>query len=165
MRRAERLIDLSREHHGALSLARRLRQVADTPASVEALATTVAQAWAELERHFAEEETDLLSELERFGELGLGARLRAEHLELRRLARNSAAWAILVRFGMLLEAHVRFEERELFPALERHWNASTQPADLTADVATKPTRKIVLAAGLGRTASDARPRISTYITT
>ena len=160
MRRAERLIDLSREHHGALSLARRLRQVADTPASVEALAKTVAQAWAGLERHFAEEEADLLSELERFGELGLGARLRAEHLELRRLARNPAAWAILARFGMLLEAHVRFEERELFPALERHWNG----AALTAGAATQPTRKIAVAAGLGRTASDARPHLSTYVT-
>lgn len=127
MRRAERLIDLSREHHGALSLARRLRQ-ADTPASVEALATTVAQAWAGLERHFAQEEADLLSELERIGELGLGARLRAEHLELRRLARNPASRANLVRFGMLLEAHVRFEERELFAALERHWNGAAQPA-------------------------------------
>ena len=128
MRRSERLIDLSREHHGALSLARRLRQVADTPASVEALAKTVAQAWAGLERHFAEEEADLLSELDSIGELGLGARLRAEHLELRRLAGNATARASLLRFGMLLEAHVRFEERELFPALERHWNGVAQPA-------------------------------------
>lgn len=128
MRRAERLIDLSREHHGALSLARRLRQVTDTPASVEALAQTVAQMWSGLERHFAQEEMDLLGELERIGELGLAARLRAEHLELRRLARNPTARAILVRLGMLLEAHVRFEERELFPALERHWNGVAQPA-------------------------------------
>jgi hemerythrin-like domain-containing protein len=95
---------------------------------VGALAQTVAQAWAGLERHFAEEETDLLSELERVGELGLAARLRAEHLELRRLARKATARASLVRFGMLLEAHVRFEERELFPALERHWIGAAQPA-------------------------------------
>ncbi|MBX3671186.1 MAG: hemerythrin domain-containing protein [Rhodocyclaceae bacterium] len=164
MRRAERLIDLSREHHGALSLARRLRRVADTPASVEALAKTVTQAWAGLGGHFAREEMDLLSELERFGELGLGARLRAEHLELRRLARNPAAWATLVRFGMLLEAHVRFEERELFPALERHWSGAPKPAELIAEAATKPTRKIAVAAGLGRTASDPRPHLSTYFT-
>jgi hypothetical protein len=64
---------------------------------------------------------------------------------------------------MLLEAHVRFEERELFPALERHWNGSAQPADLTA-VPTKPTRKMVLAAGLGRAVSDARPHLPTHIT-
>jgi hypothetical protein len=52
------------------------------------------------------------------------SRLKSEHIELRRFlsdatdARPQEMRAALARFADLLERHVRWEERELFPALE-----------------------------------------------
>jgi hypothetical protein len=52
-------------------------------------------------------------------------RLKSEHEELRRLVEQARSGrppegrAALVRFADLLERHVRWEERELFPALEQ----------------------------------------------
>ena len=45
------------------------------------------------------------------------------------------------------------------------WDFHDFPGRFPVDVVeVVPDRKIVLAAGLGRTASDARPHLSTYIT-
>lgn len=122
MRRDPRLIRYSQEHHAALRLARMLIQVdqggGDTPAEVSA---AIADARDDLERHFAEEERELIPQLRAVGESGLIARLQAEHLALAPLLRSPPAGKPLGHLGRLLEAHVRFEERELFAALQRHW--------------------------------------------
>jgi tellurite resistance-related uncharacterized protein len=109
MKRATGLVSLSRDHHRALVLARALRRP-DAPAPADVV--------EELEPHFAVEEAELVPRaIERGGALAeLGARLLAEHAALR--AETDPA-----RLGDLLEAHVRFEERELFPALERELGA------------------------------------------
>ena len=127
MRRSERLIELSREHHDALSLARRLRNAGDSPAELTALAQVVMHEAVTLERHFAEEERSFVVARDGCAEARLLAQLEDEHRQLRDLlAGVRAERNVLMRLGLLLEAHVRFEERELFPALERHWAA--QPA-------------------------------------
>lgn len=105
MHRARGLVSLSRDHHRALVLARQLG--GETPPAL-------ADALAELEPHFVVEEAELLPRaLAHGGEAAsLAERMRREHGELR--AENDPR-----RAATLLEAHVRFEERELFPALER----------------------------------------------
>src|SRR5574337_260439 len=122
MRRDPRLIHFSQEHHAALRLARMLAQVGentgDLPAAVSA---AIEEARDDLERHFAEEERELIPQLHAFGESALIARLQAEHAALDPLLRNTADGLAFGRLGRLLEAHVRFEERELFMALQRHW--------------------------------------------
>ena len=71
MKRTSRLLALSREHHTALKLARRL--AIDPAAEVPALVAGVVIAERPvLLGHFAEEERDLLPELLRFGEQALG---------------------------------------------------------------------------------------------
>lgn len=108
MKRDPRLRGLSSEHHAALGWARRLQSRSTTPAEL------AARFEAELTAHFAIEERLLAPALREAGETGLADRLVREHRALRAAAEAGDAPA----FGRLLEAHVRFEERELFPRCE-----------------------------------------------
>lgn len=125
MKRSEELAELSREHHTALSLANRARQTAagGDGAAVAGMAAQVRERFgAELLPHFREEEDWLLPALAEAGETPLVERTLADHGELVRLAEALAVpdAAVLGAFGEALTAHVRFEERELFPAAEAH---------------------------------------------
>lgn len=136
MRRDDRLIELSREHHTALKLARQLQRGA---ASKEAGARAVASLQAlrgELEHHFSDEETRLLPMLREAGESRIADRLCEDHRELRALMDAPETPDAQERLGKLLEAHVRFEEREMFPYVERLWAAQAAAPDTQA-----PTRK------------------------
>lgn len=120
MKRDPRLRDLSDDHHQALVLARRATNAADADD-----ATTCKDVWAdamrrfaaELEPHFAIEETLLLPAMELAGERDLAERTRLEHAQLRTLVRDvqQPMAARLRAFGIALRDHVRFEERLLFP--------------------------------------------------
>ncbi len=112
MRRDPRLIPLSREHHAALRLARAL--IGGTGVA------TLAQMRPELQAHFDEEERDLLPVLRAAGEHALVRRLLAEHEQLMHLFDAAEAGQRCAEAGEALIAHVRFEEREMFPAVERH---------------------------------------------
>lgn len=123
LQRHPTLQPLSREHFGGLVLVRRLREAAggDEPAR-HAAARLLAEVWStELEGHFADEERlvgPLVCDHDR-------VRLIEEHRSLERhaaMARDtasppSAEW--LEETAALLERHIRWEERELFPAAER----------------------------------------------
>ena len=124
MKRSEALAGLSRDHHEALAVALRLRRVDG------ATATDARERFTEYfeprgRRHFDLEESVLGPEIgELPGGAQLFARLLTEHEQLRALgATVSAGQATLDemhRLGEELTAHVRFEERELFPLLENH---------------------------------------------
>lgn len=129
MKRHPQLQDLSREHHGALKLARAARHAAESgnAEDVAALARRVVQRFAaELDPHFRVEESGILVALARAGETALVQRTLKEHAELRALASafstaeaaESTEAVMLSRFGDLLASHVRFEERELFEAAQ-----------------------------------------------
>ena len=108
MKRDARLIGLSSEHHHALVLARR--------ATRNELTLDEAQRRfdEELAPHFPTEEQILLPALRSAGAVELADRTRAEHVEIR----AALGRADLAELGRLLTEHVRFEERELFPACE-----------------------------------------------
>ncbi|MCA9530129.1 MAG: hemerythrin domain-containing protein [Myxococcales bacterium] len=119
MQRDRRLTGLSSEHHQSLVIARRLvrESGAWTAADGEEFAARFA---AELEPHFRVEEQVLLPALREAGEVALVARTEADHAFFRaklpavRAGDGAAARALGERLG----DHVRFEERELFPACE-----------------------------------------------
>lgn len=124
MKRSPFLQPLSREHHTALSLARACERAAQSGDAAQIAATSrrVVMAFpAELDPHFQVEETALLPRLQHAGSETLVRRTLDDHARLRalrdRVGREDAA--ALAEFGALLAAHVRFEERELFPAIER----------------------------------------------
>ena len=118
MKRIAALRDLSDDHHGALVVARRCVQSASSgdAARAEAVWREVRADFArQLEPHFEIEERLLLPALEAIGEQARADRIREDHASLRALARlASPSPAQLERFGRALEAHVRFEERDVF---------------------------------------------------
>lgn len=121
MKRSQELIALTREHHHALVLARRAIVAPRGSAAARELAAALPRIFAsELELHFLIEEQKLLPPMRDAGEHARVARTLDEHRRLRALAQAIGAGdtACLASFGLLLEAHVRFEERDLFPCAE-----------------------------------------------
>jgi hemerythrin-like domain-containing protein len=128
MKRHPALVPLSHDHHHALVEARRLRRAADSPESV-AVATAFLRFFADdTVRHFREEEELLFPsvvEFEEARELLVQAllehqRLHALTAQLQHSVTTGGAVDDLMReLGDLLEAHVRLEERQLFPLIER----------------------------------------------
>ncbi len=72
----------------------------------------------ELEPHFRVEEQWLLPPLAEAGEDGLVARTNEDHRALRAWIAEPADSTRMAAFADRLEAHVRFEERDLFPRAE-----------------------------------------------
>lgn len=118
MKRIPGLRDLSDDHHAGLVLARRCKQAArsDSASAHEEAWSHAREAFAlQLAPHFQIEEELLLPALESLGEAALAERIRTEHRALRAIERETAATRErLARLGALLDAHIRFEEREVF---------------------------------------------------
>jgi hemerythrin-like domain-containing protein len=121
MKRAEALQPLSREHLGALLVAKKLRSAEDA----QAAARDFLDFWrADGRRHFRVEEEVLLPGWAAYGEIDRQGvrRMLEEHLTIRRealrLQEAPASLEQLQRLGSLLHDHVRFEERRLFVAAE-----------------------------------------------
>lgn len=133
MKRCADLVQLSREHHAALKLARAARHAAGSGSAetVAMAAQRIAREFPdELEPHFRNEELNLLPRLERAGEYALVDRTRRDHAQLRQLAASLATQpddSALARFADLLAEHVRFEERELFESAQAHMAAQAVP--------------------------------------
>lgn len=132
MQRSPALLALSRQHHDALKLALHARRAALSGAA-ERIAAAAAQLRGalagELEAHFLDEESDLLPRLAAAGQAALVARTLDEHRRLRQSASTllPPRAATLLACAELLQAHVRFEERELFEAIERQIAAPATP--------------------------------------
>ncbi len=149
MKRHPLLRPLSDEHHRALVIARRTRRAAEARRDSKSLA----KIWldvkerfaAELEPHFRVEEAWLFPALEAAGESAPVARARADHARLRELARAEPDAATALAFAELLQSHVRFEERELFPRAERL--LAPDPSALAPQLA-EAVRQAVIAAAL-----------------
>ena len=121
MKRSTELTPLSHEHHQALFVAIGLKRAEDVDASAAFLDYHEATG----ERHFEIEEQVLLPgwlAVDPDGDADAARRVLAEHLEIRtataRLRAREAAADELRALGELLERHVRYEERELFPMIE-----------------------------------------------
>lgn len=124
MPRQGELLALSREHHGALLLARDAMRVpaAASRAELAAMNRRIADYWKEtMAAHFRHEESLLLRHPGAVP-AALAMRLLDEHRQLAAMsvrAAGSALEASSVRdYGRRLAAHVRFEERECFDALQ-----------------------------------------------
>lgn len=138
MKRSDALAPLSRDHHHGLVVAQRLRR-ATTDTSAEARAGFLAFWQEEGRRHFRVEEEVLLPAFARRGPPDHEAvvRVLVDHVELRRRASDlqaspSPLLESLHELGEQLGAHIRHEERVLFPLIEATLPAAELDELLTA---------------------------------
>ena len=128
MKRSPELTPLSHDHHRALFVALGLKR-ADDPSAGASFAEFMDTAG---EEHFRTEESLLLPwwiAHDPTADVGLANRVITEHLELRAagcaLRIGEPSIKGLHELGEKLEGHVRFEERELFPRIERGLDADS----------------------------------------
>lgn len=127
MKRNSNLQALSRDHHYGLLLAWKIRQGFKFCADYQIMANYVAYfSAAALYPHFEEEEKNILNYLAE--EDPLKQRILTEHKNIKALIHQLAANeeikpGSLLEIANSVEQHIRFEERELFPHLERVLNA------------------------------------------
>lgn len=124
MKRAKALINLSRDHHKALVTAKQIKTLkADSDSEISNYWDAKREIIrSELEQHFTEEERALSPLLLESAE-HLNQRIISDHNELLRLL-SSKNIDDALQFSELLKAHVRFEERELFPWLQNQYTES-----------------------------------------
>jgi mannose-6-phosphate isomerase-like protein (cupin superfamily) len=136
MKRHPALVSLSHDHHHALVASRRLRRAADLDGDpATAVATFVSFFASETAPHLREEEEVLFPLVANFEEARpLLVEALLDHQRLRALVvRIETATDVrpcIREIGELLEAHIRREERELFPLIERLAAAELEPAGL-----------------------------------
>lgn len=126
MERKSELHNLSHQHHHGLVAARHLRLAAEGSRPLAEVRNEFLAAWeSEIAAHFRAEEEILLPALATAlpEDHPLIVRTLTEHVALRRAVRALSAGSELsaaaaAEIGCLLHDHIRFEERELFPAVE-----------------------------------------------
>jgi hemerythrin-like domain-containing protein len=127
MKRTPELRDLSEQHHHGLVAARRLRLASEGKVPMAEAIAQFQAAWRqEIQPHFQSEEAVLLPAFA--GAVPpddpLIMRTLTEHVALRRAIREferapaEEQPRLVGEIGRALEAHIRFEERVLFPAIE-----------------------------------------------
>lgn len=137
MKRIAALRDLSDDHHQGLVLARTAKRAAKGEGDL-----SVAEAWEavlnkfeqELETHFQIEEGFLTQPMRDAGEGDVVTQLLEEHQVLRGFVdlETERTADTLEQFGVLLEKHIRFEERIFFELAQEHLDEETLAQVLTA---------------------------------
>lgn len=123
MKRDLSLARLSRDHHVALVVARRLNRATESDAE-DARDAFLTYWQRDGREHFRQEEEILLPGFARFGDpdTPVVAAVLVDHVRVRALAVEITSGTVdlelLHALGALLERHVRREERELFPLIE-----------------------------------------------
>jgi iron-sulfur cluster repair protein YtfE (RIC family) len=126
MKRDKNLHPLSWERHHGLVIAKRLQTGLEKQANPEVMSDYTLTMWEEhLHPHFQREEAYLIPVMEKYADsenARLINRLRSEHAEIRELIQhiqaNPVDSSLLGSFAERLVAHIRFEERQLFPYAE-----------------------------------------------
>lgn len=130
MKRHEALAPLSRDHHGTLILAQLLKKNAPEykglpVTSKEKVSYAMQQFDQHIEKHFQQEEMMLDMVKNCHPEINeLGIQIANEHKQLKALFllldNADDLEKIMDELGNALEAHIRKEERVLFPLVQEH---------------------------------------------
>jgi hemerythrin-like domain-containing protein len=136
MKRSEALTPLSHDHHKGLFVAMQLKRAVDAQAAQAFLDFIDGHGGV----HFRVEEDLLLPgwiAADAKADVEMARRVLAEHLAFRASARRLRSRQCTVEelheLGAALDRHIRFEERELFPRIERSLSAETMTA-LAAEI-------------------------------
>jgi hemerythrin-like domain-containing protein len=130
MKRIPELRKLSEDHHYGLVLARKARLAKDETSAKKVWWEVMNKFQDELDPHFIIEEKYLAPPLETLGENALIERFHNDHKELRSLVHDLVGHSLITlkKFGEKLEAHIRFEERELFEVAQKRLSVESLKA-------------------------------------
>lgn len=126
MQRDKNLYPLSHQHHNGLMAVLLLKKGLERKADAAEMGVFILSVWdAELRTHFIKEEVYLHPHVLQIPELmNLYEQMKTEHHQIRKMIevmRNGQSTEELVNeFHVLLEKHIRFEERTMFPFIEEH---------------------------------------------
>lgn len=138
IKRHEALVHYSKEHHFGLLLGWKVRQGVDKNIDAERMKNYVAAACsAEIIPHFDNEERELFVLLVQDDPLRLKA--ETEHAAIRQKLSDvtqNATHENLKEFTDMLDAHIRFEERQLFPHIEQQQSFEAYASAMKAHNAT-----------------------------
>ena len=124
MKRDKNLVNLSSEHHDGLVIALRIKKALEKPNNYQVVINYVLHLWDSLKNHFNQEEENFLQSENIDKENELIKRMLNEHERFEELVNrvsigNDKIREDLTEFSELLNDHIRFEERELFPYVEQ----------------------------------------------
>lgn len=119
MKRNENIVPLSRDHHNGLLFSWKIRQGIKKNIGKERIRKYVHYFWKDhLEKHFEEEETILFNKVQH----ELSEKAYADHTQIKSLieeiTKEDVPFEKYASLADILEQHIRFEERTLFPFLE-----------------------------------------------
>jgi hemerythrin-like domain-containing protein len=118
IKRSEQLAPLSRDHHDGLLFAWKIKQGLKNGTDPEAMMAYVHWFWSNhLQLHFSQEEHLLLAHLSDSDELA--QQLMSEHQDIKQVISGEASAFLLADLADKITAHIRFEERQLFPYIEQ----------------------------------------------
>ena len=142
MKRLPELQRISMEHHQGLVFARKVKRAAasaDEERIREMWVKVEASYETELKTHFQIEEQYIATVLEQHGETKLVEQLNTEHAAIRGifLPESGRAAADLNNFAVLLEQHIRFEEREFLETAQTYMSPDELQAVADACNATQ----------------------------
>lgn len=125
MKRDTHLQPLSRQHHNALMAVLLLKKGVQKKADIQVMQDFILTVWNdELQPHFEAEEKWLPATPQQSTLALLYQRMLQEHEVIRKyieqFSTKLTSYEAVQTFYELLEQHVRFEEREYFPALEQY---------------------------------------------
>ena len=123
IKRSPALVSFSKEHHSGLLLVWKIRQGLHKAVNAERISNYLLLSFKEeLEKHFSDEEELLFCKLP--AEDDLRKRAEEDHLAIHKLVNaireNKEDTNLLNKFAIALEAHIRFEERELFNHIQNY---------------------------------------------
>ena len=127
MKRLPELQRISMEHHQGLVFARKVKRAAESGDEniIRDMWVNVETSFVvELEPHFQIEEQYIASVLEKKNQAELVQQLHDEHQAIRHIFRSESGREAtdLHHFGVLLEQHIRFEEREFLETAQKYLN-------------------------------------------
>ncbi|MDP4265062.1 MAG: hemerythrin domain-containing protein [Bacteroidota bacterium] len=117
IKRSKQLAPLSREHHDVLMFAWNIKQGLNNWTPAEEISPYVRWYWSNfMQPHFDQEENILVADLPASDELK--QQLKTEHDNIRELIGGPLSKSALIILAEVINDHIRFEERRLFPHIE-----------------------------------------------
>lgn len=155
MKRAAQLQPLSRQHHLGLNLSRHAKECTDEPKEINKHWLNLTSYLNEMQHHFQIEDNLIANALEPYRnaqpEVASALRILDEqhkslHTSVAEVEEGAQSQSNLVtaehvrKLGTLLYDHIRFEERELFPLVERY--LTTDELDAIYDASPNDIKRL-----------------------